>query len=65
MRLKLRRIGNSQGVYLPKEMVGNYKIGDYIDLEVREVITKPNKPLIKFNSEWCPKHDVYKGSCGC
>jgi len=40
MKLKLRKIGNSQGVYLPKSMVGNYKIGDLIDLEViTEVIT--------------------------
>ena len=34
MKLKLRKIGNSQGVYLPKEMVSNYNIGDYVDLEV-------------------------------
>ena len=40
MKLKLRKIGNSQGVYIPKEAVEEYEIGDLVDI----VITSSGKP---------------------
>lgn len=39
MRLKLRKIGNSLGVIIPREYIESYNEGDYIDLEEKEVIT--------------------------
>lgn len=38
-KVKLRKIGNSQGVYIPKNVITNYKIGDEIALEIIDVIT--------------------------
>jgi len=42
-KAKLRRIGNSQGIYIPKDEVSNYKIGDMLEVEV---ITKGGKSPI-------------------
>ena len=44
-KAKLRRIGNSQGVYIPSNVITEYEIGEEITLEVitnkpKEVITK-------------------------
>lgn len=42
-KAKLRRIGNSQGIYVPTEVIGNYKIGDEVEFDLissAEVITK-------------------------
>jgi len=33
-RSKLRKIGNSQGVYIPLKVITGYKIGDIIELKV-------------------------------
>ena len=47
---KLRKIGNSTGVLIPKQIITDYKLGDDIVLEVitgnkteEEVITPPFK----------------------
>ena len=79
-KAKLRKIGNSLGVYIPKDVITSYKIGDEIELNVitkqSNVITKPKvkKPDVytekfqektPFNTKWCKKHDVMKGTCGC
>ena len=59
-KAKLRKIGNSTGVLIPKQIITDYKLGDEIVLEVitgnktdnkteDEVITKP----FKFNIS-CP-----------
>ena len=79
MKLKLRKIGNSLGVLLPKEVTGTLKAGDEIEWGGGQVITEPIKqtsvwdnkmpePLIKepFNTEMCSKHPgSMKGTCGC
>lgn len=52
-KAKLRKIGNSFGVIIPKNVITNYKEGDEIELDVitkedkkREVITsKPDKVI--------------------
>ena len=73
MKLKLRKIGNSLGVLLPKEVIGILKAGDEIELGVItnemklgvNVITEPitQQP---FNMEMCSKHPgSMKGTCGC
>jgi antitoxin component of MazEF toxin-antitoxin module len=77
MKSKIIRIGNSQGVYIPKEVITQLgkKVGEMVDIvitgynegqkELPQVITEiiKDKP---FNSEWCTKHEgVRKGSCGC
>jgi len=41
-KAKLRKIGNSIGVLLPKNEISGYNIGDFIDLEV---ITKQEIPI--------------------
>jgi len=75
-KAKLRKIGNSQGIYIPKEVITGYNIGDMLEVEIKSkvitdskqddsnVITKPLSKK-KFNTQWCGKHDVFKGSCGC
>jgi antitoxin component of MazEF toxin-antitoxin module len=70
IRVKLRRIGNSLGVILPKNVITGISNGDEIEVNVitqriessNKVITSKKK---KFNAEWCEKHKVFKGSCGC
>jgi len=47
-KAKLRRIGNSQGIYIPKNVITSYEIGDELELEVitlsgKKVITSDNK----------------------
>jgi len=80
IKAKLRKIGNSMGVLLPKEVITGYALRDDIELEVitkgfesvEKVITKEENtlPVITekkvFNTEPCPKHQgSMKGTCGC
>jgi antitoxin component of MazEF toxin-antitoxin module len=78
MRVKLRKIGNSLGVLLPKEAITGYNAGDEIDIEVitgaKEtqdtplVITPALEVFEKpdFNTEFCKTHPgSRKGTCGC
>ncbi len=73
-KAKLRKIGNSVGVLLPREVITGTKLGEDIELEVitnqanlplegNNVITAVVKP--RFNLNWCSKHNAYKGTCGC
>lgn len=73
-KAKVFKLGNSQAIYLPKNVYTLFKVGDLIELEVytsnpekqekpKNVITKPVRK--KFNTAWCPKHKVFKGTCGC
>ncbi len=78
-KAKLRRIGNSVGILIPRDVITGIKLGDEIDVDVitnplNEVITEREKPLSVitpslqrkvFNSKWCEKHNAYRGSCGC
>jgi len=62
IRTKLRKIGNSYGVLIPKDVITNYQLGEEIELDV---ITKQGKledlgynkempvitPKLKFNSK--------------
>ena len=60
-KAKLRKIGNSQGIYIPKKVITGYNLGDMIELQVitgdeedkQEVITKPlkDKKPFTFNFE--------------
>ncbi len=42
-KAKLRKIGNSQGVYIPTNVITGYNIGDIVELEV---ITSKNTKVI-------------------
>ncbi|MCK9370845.1 hypothetical protein M0R04_13125 [Candidatus Dojkabacteria bacterium] len=70
-KAKLRTIGNSIGIYVPREAIGSYNVGDEVEFDTTQVITAVNErtePLIKkpFNLERCNKHaGAYKGTCGC
>lgn len=67
-KTKLRKVGNSIGIYVPREAIGSYSVGDEIEFDTLQVITpERTKPLIKkpFNLEHCSKHNSYKGTCGC
>jgi antitoxin component of MazEF toxin-antitoxin module len=63
-KAKLRKIGNSQGVIIPKEVITDYQLGDEIELEVitariekgQRVIT-PN-PKFVFN----PKKGIWENN---
>ena len=45
-KVKLRKIGNSIGVIIPKNVITNYSIGDDIELEVKlNVITSDKSPV--------------------
>ena len=70
-KAKLRRIGNSQGVYIPTKVITGYEMGDFITLEVitpqgvisdrqgRVITDVPDKvitPEKSFNMEMCTKH---------
>ena len=43
-KAKLRKIGNSQGIYIPKNVITSYKIGDVITLNV--ITLEDNKPNV-------------------
>ena len=45
-KTKLRKIGNSVGVLLPRQVITNFKIGDEIMLEVITETKTSNKPII-------------------
>jgi antitoxin component of MazEF toxin-antitoxin module len=75
MKLKLRKIGNSVGVILPKKVVKCYNIGEEIEVNV---ITKEDKPQNVITKEthsldnvitkpkwWCHKHKQWNTVCGC
>ncbi len=75
-KAKLFKLGNSRGIYIPKEVYTyledkkEYEWEVYTDLPAG-VYTKPlefqtpktKKP--KFNTQWCKSHNVMKGTCGC
>ena len=77
MRLKLRRIGNSQGIYLPLKVITGYNIGDMVEVEVitkdnesgitpPKVITPKPEKMLSGKYSMCPKHPgSMKITCGC
>jgi hypothetical protein len=70
-KAKLRTIGNSIGIYVPREAIGSYNVGDEIEFDTLQVITpviERTEPLIKnhFDTTMCTKHPgSMKGTCGC
>jgi hypothetical protein len=72
---KLRRIGTSLGILIPREMIQHYNAGDMIEIELPGAEELPGISVVSetekfvkpsFNPEWCEKHTgVRKGSCGC
>lgn len=78
-KTKLRKIGNSLGVYIPKKVITSYKEGDVITLNVitfdkPEKITTQVSQSPKLNIPknpnrkpyaWCQKHSVSKHTCKC
>ena len=74
-KAKLRKIGNSFGVIIPKNVITNLDIGDEITLNVITEDTPPvcnvgcQKELIIDNNvsgwQWCKKHSTSKFKCGC
>ena len=80
MKLKLRKIGNSLCVILKREHLGCYNVGEFIDVELPNVITndvitevkkdkKPNNVITEKRPLWCEKkhkgRGVYAIKCGC
>ena len=69
-KAKLRRIGNSQGIYIPKEVITNYKIGDILDVEVitkdKGTVITGDKVITTSKLDFCSKHPgSFKSTCGC
>jgi len=79
-KAKLRRIGNSLGIYIPRNVITSNRVGDIIEVNVitsaSNVITSTDNVITqnrakqkaikrKFNTQWCDKHSTFKGSCGC
>lgn len=73
---KLRKIGNSLGVIIPKNVITSYKIGSEIELNVitsgqkeetkeKKVITQEPPKERSRSVKWCSKHDSFKCTCGC
>ena len=46
IKAKLRKIGNSQGIYIPKNVITCYNIGDVIEVEVITLKGKDIKKVI-------------------
>lgn len=62
------------GIYIPKEVYTGLEVGKKYEWEVytdeKERVQKvytPKKVITekKFDTQWCEKHEVYKGGCGC
>ena len=76
-KAKLRRIGNSLGVLIPREVITNKQAGDELELQVitndptDDPIEPEAEPSVitpikeKFNTQWCSKHTTMKGNCKC
>ncbi len=76
---KIRNIGTSLGIIIPASVLKEERKikGDIIILytspgekETADIIMPKIKaealPIKKpFNANWCSKHSVYKGTCGC
>lgn len=78
IKAKLRRIGNSVGVLLPREVITGTKLGEEIEIDV--ITDYVQVPIVgtldskteqisfrkAFNTEMCTKHEgSMKGTCGC
>ncbi len=48
-KAKLRKIVNSQGIYIPKEVITNYKIGDLLSVEVLSVEVITTEPQTDYS----------------
>ena len=78
-KAKLRKIGNSIGIYIPKEVITSYKVGDVITLnvitsggkeeeqKVNVITSSKSKPITSYTRAyiWCDKHDASTITCGC
>jgi len=73
-KAKLRRIGNSQGIYIPLKVITGYSLGEEIEVEVitkegetKEQGAKVITPVSETRQAmvWCDKHSSWKISCGC
>ena len=70
-KAKLRTIGNSVGIYVPRSVITGLKVGDEVEFEVITKTTDSSSDVItpverkSFDTDWCNKHTVMKGSCGC
>lgn len=65
MLIKLRKVGNSLGVLLPREVVVGLKAGDEIDISVRgqeqRTTETPTKSLFKSNDGLSPLQRALQG----
>jgi hypothetical protein len=70
-RAKLRKIGTSFGIIIPRNLIEHYNVGEEIDIIMPEKSGSLEIPIVKekeesFNTEWCTKHTgSMKGTCGC
>jgi len=62
LTLKLKTIGKGVGVVIPKKFLKG-KVGDNVDIDILEPIMLPEGTRV--NPDWCYRHNVYKGQCGC
>lgn len=72
-KAKVFKLGNSRAMYIPKSFIIG-KEYEFVYTGEAEVYTGPKvlpqkkEEIITrehFNTQWCPKHSVMKGSCDC
>lgn len=78
-KAKLRKIGNSIGVIIPKNVITSYKVGDEVALnvitsggieeekELNVITSSKRKPITSYTRAyiWCNKHDTSTITCKC
>jgi len=76
LKVKLRRVGDSLGILIPRKLIKHYNVGDFIDVDIiingediiikDEVATKEADIIMSDNTRWwCHKHKQWNTDCGC
>ena len=63
-KAKLRKIGNSIGIYIPRNVITSYKIGDEIELNVitlDDIFNDSAQNIIMSSPNVITKNDNHKG----
>ena len=60
--LKLKTIGKGVGVVIPKKFLKG-KVGDNVDIDILDPVILAEGKVV--NPDWCYRHQVYRGQCGC
>lgn len=73
---KIRKIGNSYGVIIPKNVITSLNLDEEIEINVITPSDSPEdlapipavskkRPILAKKPKLCPKHQVNPISCGC